>query len=114
MSEQQRSAGPVNFGPPNQDYPAPAPGPDVLALLGLVFAFVFWPAGLVLSILGLRHTRGTADRTGYGLALAGLVTSLVLAVASLVFFGLWLLAALAILHTGAPAVGGLVSSMPVP
>jgi Domain of unknown function (DUF4190) len=65
---------PVHYGAPPAAEP---PRTDVLAILGLVFAFVVPVVGLVLSILGLRRTRrdGTA---GHGLALAGLIISIVL------------------------------------
>ncbi|SDQ06726.1 DUF4190 domain-containing protein [Quadrisphaera sp. DSM 44207] len=55
--------------------PAVPPSTDVMAVLGLVFAFVFSPLGIVFSALGLRNTRryGTGGR---GLAIAGMVFSL--------------------------------------
>ena len=59
-----------------------APGPsenvggvNIFALLGFIFAFVFPLAGLVLSIIGLNKTRGGGN--GHGLALAGLIISIV-------------------------------------
>lgn len=62
---------PGNYGPP-----APAPqGTDTVSILGLVFAFLFWPIGLILSIIGLTRT-GKGKRAGRGLAIAGLVVSL--------------------------------------
>jgi hypothetical protein len=62
-----------------------------VAVLGLVFAFVFWPAGLVLSIIGLQRTKrnGTGGR---GLALAGLIVSIVAAVLAVGFVVLVLVA----------------------
>ncbi|WP_168217017.1 DUF4190 domain-containing protein [Cellulomonas sp. Y8] len=42
------------------------------ATLGFVFAFLFAPLGVVLSILALKETR-TGARSGYGLAVAGIV-----------------------------------------
>ncbi|MCL2668643.1 MAG: DUF4190 domain-containing protein [Micrococcales bacterium] len=44
-----------------------------MAILGLVFAFAFAPAGLVLSIIAMRRTKDTPDRTGYNLALVGTI-----------------------------------------
>jgi Domain of unknown function (DUF4190) len=44
------------------------------AVLSLVLAFVFAPAGLVLGIVALRQTRRTGEG-GRGLAWAGLVIS---------------------------------------
>lgn len=52
-----------------------------MAILGLVFAFVFPPAGIVLSVLGLRETK--QGQGGRGLAMAGLVLSVAFCVLSL-------------------------------
>ena len=51
---------------------------DVMAILGLVFAFVFFPLGMAFSALGLRNTRRDGTR-GRELALAGMTVSLLLA-----------------------------------
>ncbi len=50
-------------------------GIDIFALLGFIFAFIFPIAGLVLSIIGLNRTR--SGGRGHGLALAGLIISIV-------------------------------------
>ncbi|MBP6312589.1 MAG: DUF4190 domain-containing protein [Flavobacteriales bacterium] len=50
-------------------------GLNIFALLGFIFAFIFPLAGLVLSIIGLNKTRGGGN--GHGLALAGLIISIV-------------------------------------
>lgn len=55
--------------------PQDAGGVDIFALLGFIFAFLFPVAGLVLSIIGLNRTRGGGR--GHGLAVAGLVISIV-------------------------------------
>ena len=49
---------------------------DGMAIAGFVLSFIFWPVGLVLSILGLRNTRRNGTR-GRGLAIAGIVISIV-------------------------------------
>jgi hypothetical protein len=49
-----------------------APVTSTKATLGLVFAFLLAPLGLVLSILALKETR-TGARGGHGLAVAGIV-----------------------------------------
>jgi len=54
-------------------YYPPSPPIDTMAILGLVFAFAFAPAGLVLSIIAMRRTKDTPDRTGYNLALVGTI-----------------------------------------
>jgi hypothetical protein len=71
-------------GPPP---PPPAAGTDPVAVLSIVFAFVFSPVGIVLGILGRRRTR-RSGRPGRGLATTGLVLSvvfLVLAAAATVY-----------------------------
>lgn len=45
---------------------------NTLAILSLVFAFVFWPLGIVFGHGALRQIRRT-DESGRGLAVAGLV-----------------------------------------
>ncbi len=63
-------AQPTYYGPP-----APRRTPT-LAILGLVFAFLAPLVGLVLSIVAL--VRAKTDGNGRGLAIAGLVTSIVM------------------------------------
>lgn len=62
---------PGYYGPPATPKPTP-----VLAILSLVFAFLAPIVGLVLAIVALL--RGKVDGNGRGLAIAGLVTSLVM------------------------------------
>ncbi|MHB2021740.1 MAG: DUF4190 domain-containing protein [Mycobacteriales bacterium] len=95
--------GPTSTGP---DYGLPAagqanrlrwrmgpPGPrsgrlNVLAVLSLVCAFLFWPLGIVFGHLARRQIRRTGER-GAGVALTGLIISyLCLAAAILVVSGL--------------------------
>lgn len=61
-------------------------GNNVEAILGLVLGFVFWPAGVILSILGIRRANNE-NGNGKGLAIAGLVISAIAGLISL----LWLL-----------------------
>jgi len=75
-SNQDRTGTPLpSTYPP---YPPPSPtsvaGTNMCAVLSLVLAFVFAPAGLVLGIVALRQTRRTGEG-GRGLAWAGLVIS---------------------------------------
>lgn len=60
-----------------QSYAQPAPQQDlnIKALLGLIFSFFFFPAGLVLSWLGYRETKNTTDNTGRVMSIIGLVVS---------------------------------------
>lgn len=76
---------PTPAGPP-QYLPPPAPKTEPMAIAGLILAFFMWPVGLVLSIIALRRTK--APGTGRGLAIAGLIVSIVegLATIALVVF----------------------------
>ncbi|MEH1166691.1 DUF4190 domain-containing protein [Micromonospora sp. CPCC 205539] len=58
----------AQYGPP----PGPARGTNVLAILSLVFAFVFAPAGVVLGHLAKRQIR-TSGEDGDQLATWGLI-----------------------------------------
>jgi hypothetical protein len=76
-------APPQGYGPP-PGYGAPPAGPggdgpstDGVSIAGLVCAFLLPPLGLVLSIVGLVRTSG-GRRKGRGLAVAGVVVSVVL------------------------------------
>lgn len=73
------------YPPPYQPYPGPGYGPaytpyppamrtNTMAILALVFAFVFAPAGLVLGIVALKQIRNTGE-DGHGMAVAGVVVS---------------------------------------
>lgn len=66
------------------DEPYQLPRTNTMSVLGLVFAFVFSPLGLIFSAIGLRQAKRRWER-GRELALAGLVVSLVmLAIGALV------------------------------
>lgn len=61
-----------------QVYGYPQPGPqktNTMAILGLVFAFVFSPLGVVFSAIGLKQVKERREG-GRGLALAGLILSI--------------------------------------
>jgi hypothetical protein len=77
---QQQSYAPQ---PPYGQYGPPGPGPgggtNVLAILSLVFAFVFAPAGIVLGHLAKRQIRRTGEE-GDQLATWGLVLSYIFTV----------------------------------
>lgn len=55
---------------------APAPPTNTMAILALVFAFVFSPLGIVFGIMGRKQIRETGE-SGHGLATAGLVVGAV-------------------------------------
>jgi hypothetical protein len=69
------------------DVPYQPPRTNTMAVLGLVFAFVFSPLGLVFSAIGLRQVNRRWER-GRGLAIAGLVVSVLMMVVGALF---WLL-----------------------
>jgi Domain of unknown function (DUF4190) len=77
------------YGAPGYGAPGFAPAPqrtNVMAILGLVFAFVFSPLGIVFSAIGLSQTKKRGEG-GRGLAIAGLILSIVfLLIGLLVFF----------------------------
>lgn len=76
------------YGAPGYGAPGYPPAPqrtNVMAILGLVFAFVFSPLGIVFSAIGLGQTRKRGEG-GRGLAIAGLVLSIIFTtIAALVF-----------------------------
>jgi hypothetical protein len=79
---------PQGYAPPA--YPAPAYGAptNTMAILALVFGFVFGPAGVVLGIMARKQIRTTGEQ-GDGLALAGIIVGAVYSlffVLAIVFF----------------------------
>lgn len=57
-----------------------------MAIAGFVCSFLCWPLGLIFSILGMSQTSKDPSQGGRGLAIAGLVLSIVSAV---IIFVLW-------------------------
>ncbi|HEX5595013.1 MAG TPA: DUF4190 domain-containing protein [Micromonosporaceae bacterium] len=64
-------------GPGYAGYPPPAPGTNILAILSLVMAFVFSPAGIVLGHIAKKQIARTGEE-GAGLATAGLIASYII------------------------------------
>jgi hypothetical protein len=67
------------YGAPAYGAPGYPPAPqrtNVMAILGLVFAFIFSPLGIVFSAIGLSQTKKRGEG-GRGLAIAGLILSIV-------------------------------------
>jgi hypothetical protein len=86
MTQQMPPASPEQpMQPTQQPYgaapqaPAPARGTNTMAILAIVFAFVFSPLGIVFGIIGRKQTARTGEG-GRGLATAGLVLSIVFVV----------------------------------
>ncbi len=59
----------------------PQPPTNTMAILALIFAFVFAPAGIVLGALSLKQIKQTGEG-GHGMALAGLICGIVFTVIS--------------------------------
>jgi len=75
---------------------------NTMAILGLVFAFVFSPLGVVFSAIGLKQVKERREG-GRGLALAGLILSIV-------FILLGILLAVIMLAVVTPAVEAAVQA----
>lgn len=70
--QQQHGTGSPGQPPYPQAGYAPVPPTNTMAILALVFAFVFAPLGIVFGIIGRRQINRTGEG-GRGLATAGLV-----------------------------------------
>ena len=89
--------------PGQQPYPQagyPVPPTNTMAILALVFAFVFAPLGIVFGIIGRRQIDRTGEG-GRGLATAGLVVGIVFT-AIVVLYIVLVIAAFGILATYPP------------
>src|SRR3954469_16399103 len=69
---QQPGYGQPGYGPPPGYPPAYGRPTNTMAILSLVLAFVFAPAGLILGIIARKQIRQTGEE-GAGLALAGII-----------------------------------------
>ena len=91
QNSQEAPGGPPQSGAPHapsygapQHWQAPAnPRTNPMAIAGLVCAFLVWPVGIVLSAIGLKQISRSGER-GRGLALAGLIVSIVAGVVSVI------------------------------
>ena len=87
--------------PPGYGYPPPGyPGAwrrptNTLAILALVMAFVFAPAGLVLGIVARKQIKRTGE-DGEGLALAGIIVGAITTAFFVLFIVFWIIAAIAL------------------
>jgi hypothetical protein len=79
---------PPGYGMPPGSYRRPT---NTLAILALVMAFVFAPAGLVLGVVARRQIRETGEE-GEGLALAGIIIGSIACALVALAFVLWFVA----------------------
>jgi hypothetical protein len=71
------------YGYNGYGYPA-QPGTNTMAILALVFAFIFAPVAIVLGALARKQIRRTGEQ-GMGLATAGMVCGIVFTVLSVIW-----------------------------
>ena len=82
---------PYQQQPYQQPYQQPAQTrTNTMAILSLIFAFVFWPLGIVFGHMARGQIRRTGEG-GAGLATAGLVISYIFGVLTLIGCGLWII-----------------------
>jgi uncharacterized protein DUF4190 len=67
------------YGYQPQYPPPPSRGTNIMAIMAIVFAFVFPPLGIVFGIIGRKQIARTGEE-GDGLALAGLIVGAVFTV----------------------------------
>ena len=99
----QPQYGPPGYPPPGYGVPGHLPGyprpTNTMAILALVMAFVFAPAGLVLGIVARRQIRQTGE-DGDGLALAGIIVGGIVTAVFAFFIVLWIIAFVALSNNG--------------
>jgi hypothetical protein len=89
----------MGYGPPGyplMGYPRPT---NTMAILALVFAFVFAPAGLIMGILARRQIGRTGEE-GSGLALAGIIVGSIFTAIYVLVILFWIVALAALSGTG--------------
>jgi hypothetical protein len=57
-----------------------------MAIAGFICSFLCWPLGLIFSILGMSQTSKDPSQGGRGLAIAGLVISIVSIVLTIILW----------------------------
>ena len=90
--------GQAPYAQPAYGYPYGRPT-NSLAILSLVLAFVFAPAGLVTGIIARRQIKRTHE-DGDGLALAGIIVGGIATAFFVLFVVVWLIAVIALANEG--------------
>ena len=98
--------------PAGYGYPAPQKT-NVMAVLGLVFAFLFAPLGVVFSAIGLSQTKRRGEK-GRALALAGLIVAIAAVVLEVLVIVLAVAAAERVADTTAAAHSAAQTSTQAP
>ena len=94
----QAPYGQAPYGQPAYGYPYGRPT-NSLAILSLVLAFVFAPAGLVTGIMARRQIKRTHE-DGDGLALAGIIVGGIATAFFVLLIVVWLIAVVALANEG--------------
>lgn len=105
-----RPSAPVYYVPPART--------NTLAILAIVFTFIFFPAGLVCGILARREIRQTHEE-GDGIALAAIIISGIFFAFTAIGFIMFFVVFAAIAHSAAGANGlaplsGMIHSLRQP
>ena len=58
-----------------------------MAVAGFVLSLLCWPLGIIFSAIGMNQTKADPSQGGRGLAIAGLVISIVFAVFTVLYWG---------------------------
>jgi len=90
--------GQVPYGQPAYGYPYGRPT-NSLAILSLVLAFVFAPAGLITGVIARRQIKQTHE-DGDGLALAGIIVGGIVTAFFVLLIVVWLIAVIALANEG--------------
>lgn len=96
--------GPPGYPPPGYGYPPPAfyrPPTNTMAILALVFAFVFAPVGIVLGVMARKQIRQTGEE-GDGLALAGIIVGSIFTAIIVLMIIFWIIAIASIASSFGP------------
>ena len=102
--------GPPGYGPPGYEQPGYGPPSgyppygyraptNVMAILSLVFAFVFAPVGLGLGIAARRQIARTGEE-GSGLAMAGMIVGGIFTGVYVVIIAGYIILFVTLAHTG--------------